>query len=236
MSLFYKVAYRLGFTPWEEASGDEETAAKVSEWFDREESGREPPYGRALDLGCGGGLWAIELARRGWEVVGVDMVPKALSTARERAHEAGVEVRLLQGDVTSLQAAGVGDGFRLVWDFGTVHGLAPAQRQAVGREVSVVAAPDASVLMLGLDARATGALAARREPRGHRGGLRRMEGDRRGRRRRVRAQRAPTGEERQAALVPARPRLVSARARERRRVSRAPFGAGSRRSRARRRS
>ena len=148
MSLFYKAAYRLGFTPWEEASGDEETAAKVSEWFDREESGREPPYGRALDLGCGGGLWAIELARRGWEVVGVDMVPKALSTARERAHEAGVEVRLLQGDVTSLQAAGVGDGFRLVWDFGTVHGLTPAQRQAVGREVSAVAAPDASVVML----------------------------------------------------------------------------------------
>ena len=148
MSLFYKVAYRLGFTPWEEASGDDETAAKVSEWFDREESGREPPYGRALDLGCGGGLWAIELARRGWEVVGVDMVPMALSTARERAHEAGVEVRLLQGDVTSLRAAGVGDGFRLVWDFGTVHGLTPAQRQAVGREVSVVAAPDASVLML----------------------------------------------------------------------------------------
>jgi len=148
VSLFYKVAYRLGFTPWEEASGDEETAAKVSEWFDREESGREPPYGRALDLGCGGGLWAIELARRGWEVVGVDMVPMALSTARERAHEAGVEVRLLQGDVTSLRAAGVGDGFRLVWDFGTVHGLTPAQRQAVGREVSVVAAPDASVLML----------------------------------------------------------------------------------------
>ena len=36
MSLFYKAAYRLGFTPWEEASGDEETAAKVSEWFDRE--------------------------------------------------------------------------------------------------------------------------------------------------------------------------------------------------------
>jgi SAM-dependent methyltransferase len=147
VSVFYKAAYRLGFTPWEEASGDEATAAKVSEWFDREESGREPPYGRALDLGCGGGLWAIELARRGWEVVGVDMVPKALSTARERAREAGIEVRLVQGNVTSLRAAGVGDGFRLVWDFGTVHGLTPPQRVAVGREVSAVAATDATVLM-----------------------------------------------------------------------------------------
>ena len=147
MSVFYKVAYRLGFTPWEEAAGDEATAAKVSEWFDREESGREPPYGRALDLGCGGGLWAIELARRGWEVTGVDMVPKALNTARERVREAGVEVRLVQGDVTSLRAAGVGDGFRLVWDFGTVHGLTPAQRQAVAREVSAVASADATVLM-----------------------------------------------------------------------------------------
>jgi hypothetical protein len=40
VSVFYKVAYRFGFTPWEEASGDEATASKVSEWFDREERTR----------------------------------------------------------------------------------------------------------------------------------------------------------------------------------------------------
>ena len=64
--------------------------------------GDEAPYGTALDLGCGSGIWAVELARRGWQVTGVDFVPKALRRARARAKEAGVELRLLEGDVTSL--------------------------------------------------------------------------------------------------------------------------------------
>jgi hypothetical protein len=49
--------------------------------------------------------------------------------------------------VTALRATGVGSGFRLVLDFGTVHGLTRAQREAVGREVSAVAAADAALLM-----------------------------------------------------------------------------------------
>ena len=124
------------------------TIALIASLFDREQEGREPPYGSALDVGCGGGLWSIELARRGWDVTGIDMVAKALNTARERAREAGAQVRFIEGDVTAMRAAGVGSGYRLVWDFGTVHGLTPAQREAVGREVSAVAAPDATVLML----------------------------------------------------------------------------------------
>lgn len=148
MSFFYRVLYRLGFTPWEEAAKHGPMREMTASLLDREQAGHEPPFGSALDLGCGGGLWSIELARRGWDVTGVDLVPKALSTARERAREAGVEVRFIEGDVTALRAADVGSGFRLVWDLGTVHGLTPAQRAAVGREVSAVAAPDATLLML----------------------------------------------------------------------------------------
>ncbi len=146
MSLFYKIAYRVGLTPWERmpmlAVGEQ-----VSAMFDSEENGRQPPYGPALDLGCGTGIWSVHLAERGWDVTGVEIVPKALRAARERAQTADVEVRLVQGDVTALQAAGVGSGFRLVLDFGTVHGLTQAQREAVGREVSAVAAADATLLM-----------------------------------------------------------------------------------------
>jgi hypothetical protein len=35
-----------------------------------------------------------------------------------------------------------------VWDFGTVHGLTPAQRMAVARGIDAIAAPDATVLLL----------------------------------------------------------------------------------------
>ena len=64
MSLFYSVLYRLGFTPWEEAATYPSVARKITALFEREEAEREPPYGRALDLGCGRGHWAVVLAWR----------------------------------------------------------------------------------------------------------------------------------------------------------------------------
>jgi len=88
----------------------------------REEDGREPPYGRALDLGTGSGVWGVQLAKRGWDVTGLDMVEKALRRARDRVEEAGVEMRLVHGDVTALSQAEIGAGFRLVLDTGTFHG------------------------------------------------------------------------------------------------------------------
>lgn len=148
MSLFYKIAYRLGITPWEEAADHPPAANAIAELFDREEQGRQPPYGRVLDLGCGSGYWAVELARRGWEVVAIDAVSRALERARERTRAAGVGVELIEGDITALRAAGAGSGFELFWDFGTIHGLSADQRRAVGREVSAAAAPGARALIL----------------------------------------------------------------------------------------
>ncbi len=87
------------------------------------------------------------LAKRGWQVTGVDLVEKALRRARERVDGAQVEMRLVQGDVTALRQSDVGSGFRLVLDTGTFHGLSDAQREAMGREVSAIAAPDATVLL-----------------------------------------------------------------------------------------
>ena len=121
---------------------------KIAELFANEESGREAPFGKALDLGTGSGIWGLELARRGWQVTGVDLVEKALRRARERVQEAGVEMRLVHGDVTALRESGVGSGYRLLLDTGTFHGLGDGEREAMGREVSAVAAPDATVLLI----------------------------------------------------------------------------------------
>ena len=130
--MFYAAAYWIGLRPWETEAIRE--ADRIAKLFDREESEPQPPYGSALDLGCGTGMQSVALARRGWQVTGVELVPRALRAARERAREAGVEVRFLQGDVAALRAAGVGSGFRLVLDFGCFHGLNDAQRIATGRE------------------------------------------------------------------------------------------------------
>src|ERR671919_450408 len=91
MRIPWKLYYRLGFHPWEDLAEHPPFAEKLTELFAREESGREPPYGKALDLGCGSGVWGVPLAQRGWQVTGVDIVAKALRRAEERIREADVE-------------------------------------------------------------------------------------------------------------------------------------------------
>jgi len=147
MSVPYRFFYRLGFHPWEDLAEHPPFAETLAELFEREERGRQAPYGRALDLGCGSGVWGIKLAERGWQVTGVDLVEKALERARLRVREAGVDMRLVKGDVTDLRGTDVGSGFRLVLDTGTFHGLTTDQRAAMGREVSALASPDATVLL-----------------------------------------------------------------------------------------
>ena len=46
-----------------------------------------PPPRRTLDLGCGEGRFARDLAARGYDVVGVDASPTMLAAAREAAPE-----------------------------------------------------------------------------------------------------------------------------------------------------
>lgn len=147
MSLFYRLSYWIGIKPWEEMASLP-IAAQISSLLDREQRERQPPYGAALDLGCGSGIWSVDLAARGWEVTGVEIVPKALNEAHRRARDAGVEVQLVEGDMTALRSAGVGSGFRFVVDLGAIHGLTDAQRAAVSQELGAVTAADATMLLL----------------------------------------------------------------------------------------
>ena len=144
----YQLAYRIGFHPWEDAESHVPFVETFSELLDEEERGREPPYGAALDLGTGSGIWAIQLAKRGWQVTAVDLIDKALQRASEKVDAAGVRVELVHGDVTALREINVGSAFRLLLDTGTFHGLKDQQRLAMGREVDAVAAPDATLLLL----------------------------------------------------------------------------------------
>jgi SAM-dependent methyltransferase len=143
----YRLAYAVGFHPWEGLVKHEPYARALLELVAQEEDVSGPPFGSALDIGTGSAVWGVELAKRGWEVTGVDNVEKALARARARVEAEDVQVRLVQGDVTALSEAGVGSGYRLVLDTGTFHGLADEQRAAMGREVTAVAGPDATLIL-----------------------------------------------------------------------------------------
>ncbi len=142
----WKRAYAIGFHPWEDT--DTEFSRSLAALLEREEQGRTPPYGRALDIGTGSAIWGIELAKRGWDVTGVDVVRKALDRGRERIAAAGVDVKLVQGDVTRLSEADVGSGFRLILDTGTFHDFDAEQQQGMARSVDALATEDATVILL----------------------------------------------------------------------------------------
>ncbi|MEU2206018.1 class I SAM-dependent methyltransferase [Streptomyces hygroscopicus] len=58
-----------------------------------------PRGARVLDLCCGPGVFTVPLARRGYEVTGVDRSPAMLDRARKLAAETGATVRYVQADV-----------------------------------------------------------------------------------------------------------------------------------------
>jgi SAM-dependent methyltransferase len=74
------------------------------------------PPGRALDLACGEGRNAIWLARRGWEVTGVDFSGVAVDKARRMAAEAGVDARFDRADLAEhVPAPGSADLVALMY-------------------------------------------------------------------------------------------------------------------------
>jgi SAM-dependent methyltransferase len=138
----YAWMYRFRFRPWERYGTV--AAASIAALLDREEAGRSRPLGRALDLGCGRGQYTPELARRGWQAVGVDNVPSAVADAADRDASGASYV---VGDVTDLPAAGLGR-FDFFLDVGCFQGLDDGQRAAVGAGVTALANPGATVLIL----------------------------------------------------------------------------------------
>lgn len=61
------------------------------------------PGKRVLDVGCGGGILADSMARKGAEVVGIDLAAKPLRVAQLRALEAGTQgVRYVESSAEAL--------------------------------------------------------------------------------------------------------------------------------------
>jgi SAM-dependent methyltransferase len=62
------------------------------------------PGARVLDLACGHGRIALELARRGFRVTGLDLSPRSLELARAAAEEEGLGVEWIEADMRQVPA------------------------------------------------------------------------------------------------------------------------------------
>lgn len=109
-----------------------------------------PPVGPVLDLGCGSGDLAIALARRGVDVVGIDIVQAAVEQAREKAGALPPEfARRLDfqvGDAT--RPALLRRRFGAVVDSGFFHLFDQGARDRLAEEVAATLIPGGRFYLL----------------------------------------------------------------------------------------
>jgi SAM-dependent methyltransferase len=109
--MFYKKAKTPKDLPWHRDNPDGFVLEVVE--------ARAKP-GRALDLGCGSGVFSVWLAKKGYEVTGLDFIPRAIEMSKNRAEAEGVQVNWVNADLLSWTAQGQYD---VIVDSGCLHSL-----------------------------------------------------------------------------------------------------------------
>jgi 2-polyprenyl-3-methyl-5-hydroxy-6-metoxy-1,4-benzoquinol methylase len=122
--LYFEWRYWRGHTPWDTNI----TPPEVMEFI------AEATPGKALDLGCGTGTNAITLAHHGWQVTGVDFVPKAIRKAHRKAAVAALEIEFHVADVADLKM--LAGAYDYVLDIGCLFTLKQNDRIRYARELA----------------------------------------------------------------------------------------------------
>lgn len=94
-----------------------------------------------LDLACGSGSLAMELAERGLEVIGVDGSAEMLAIAREKAADQGMDILYLCQDMRQLDLYGTVDGAVCMLD-SLSHILSTTDLGEIFRRLGLFIAPD----------------------------------------------------------------------------------------------
>jgi cyclopropane fatty-acyl-phospholipid synthase-like methyltransferase len=94
------------------------------------------PGSTVLDVGCGTGRHAVELARRGYRVTGVDLSAGMLAQARKRALAAGVQIVWRHEDATAFAVGEPFDGVICLCE--GAFGLLGRGDDAIGQPLAIL--------------------------------------------------------------------------------------------------
>ena len=103
---------QAAFREWVPFPGAETSAREVDRF---EELFSLTPPMRVLDVGCGNGRHALQLAQRGYRVLGIDVAQLFLDEAESAAREAGVELELRLQRASELTERGAFDFALAYW-------------------------------------------------------------------------------------------------------------------------
>src|SRR5882672_9952428 len=104
--------YANGETPWDSGRPSEELLRIL-------DAGKLTGK-TVLEIGCGTGTNAIELARRGFQVTAIDLFEQAITEARKKAREAKVKIDFRVADCLKDD---LGGPYEILFDRGVYHGL-----------------------------------------------------------------------------------------------------------------
>jgi ubiquinone/menaquinone biosynthesis C-methylase UbiE len=139
----YRRLKEQGEEGWSEARDIERVISQAGEALARLGRGTT---GRMLEMGCGDGRIALGLARKGFEVSGIDISPTAVEWAKEKARELDIDADFREGLVTDLP---FGDGsFDLVVDGHCLHCVIGGDRGTFLSEALRVLVPGGLLLVV----------------------------------------------------------------------------------------
>jgi 2-polyprenyl-3-methyl-5-hydroxy-6-metoxy-1,4-benzoquinol methylase len=78
-----------------------------------------PGNKRILDIGCSGGLHALEFAKRGFSITGVDIEPSAIELAKKRSADNRQKIEYMIIDIEKDELSSSGK-FNLIYSIGNV--------------------------------------------------------------------------------------------------------------------
>jgi len=147
LKYFFEFQYRFSQPRWDTGITPPEVVQLV-------EAERFPP-GRALDVGCGTGTNVVYLARRGFQVTGIDFVPRAIERAQARVRAANVRANLRVANV--LEPVTLGAPFELVLDIGCFHNFDEEGRARYAENLARWTHPGSTYLVYAFFPRTAGA-------------------------------------------------------------------------------
>ncbi|KAJ8602581.1 hypothetical protein CTAYLR_008757 [Chrysophaeum taylorii] len=129
-SYYHRLDYG-GAVPWDINKPQPAVCRAAREW---------PPGSRVIDCGCGAGDNAGWLARQGHRVVGFDLSPSAISTARRR--HPGIE--FFEASAMEIE---IDDLFDIAVDSALLHCLEDADQRAYLRRLAPLVRPAGRIFL-----------------------------------------------------------------------------------------